>query len=340
MLKKILLIAPILAGSLALSTTLHGAEINVYSARKEELIKPILDTFTARSGITINLLTGDADVLLKRLETEGKQSPADMLITTDAGRLSKATELGLLQETKSEGLKKAVPANLAHPDGYWFGISIRARPIVYSPDRVKTTDLSTYEDLANTKWKGRICMRPAASVYNQSFIASLISTLGPEKTAEWLKGFVKNFSQKPVGGDRDQVKEIASGRCDLTLVNTYYLAGMLTSKDPAEKAAASKVAVFWPNQENRGSHINISGAGITKSAKNTASARKLLEFLVSDEAQMWYANVNNEYPIRNTIPTSDLLKEFGNFRSDKLNLGKFASEQKMAVMLMDQSGWL
>ncbi|MBI4006755.1 MAG: Fe(3+) ABC transporter substrate-binding protein [Gammaproteobacteria bacterium] len=316
-----------------------AAEVNIYSARNEVLIKPLLDQFTQQSGIEVNLVTGDADALIKRLEIEGDNSPADLLLTVDVARLQRAKEINLLQPVTSEILSGVIPETYRDNGSYWFGLSLRSRVIVYAKDRVKPDQLSSYEALSEPAWKGRICVRSSSHVYNQSLVASLIAHNGVDATEQWAKGLVGNFARPPQGGDRDQIKAIAVGQCDLALVNTYYLGGMLHSELEDEIQAAEKVALFWPNQSDRGAHINISGAGVTKSAKNKAEAVKLLEFMTSDGAQAWYAEKNYEYPVRSGIAISDTLKQWGEFVADELNLDRLGQYNAEAVRLMDRAGW-
>jgi iron(III) transport system substrate-binding protein len=314
-------------------------EVNLYSARKEKLIKPLLDRFTAETGVSVNLITAKADALLKRLQIEGKNSPADVLITTDAGRLHRAKAAGLTQPAVTDALKELVPASYRDGEGHWVGLSLRARPIMYVKGKVEPKELSTYEALTDAKWKGRICIRSSNNIYNQSLVASMIANDGSEAAESWAKGLVANFARPPKGGDRDQIKAAAAGQCDIAIANTYYLAGMLTSKDEAQKEAASKVAVFWPNQADRGAHVNVSGATVLAAAKNKDNAVKLLEFLASDEAQKWYAEVNGEYPIRDGIAVSDTLKSWGEFNKDSLKLDQLGTLNPEAVKLMDRAGW-
>lgn len=327
-----------LAASL-FSQAIAAAEVNVYSARKEALIKPLLDQFTESSGIAVNLVTGKGDALLSRLQSEGRNSPADLLITTDVGRLYRAEQAGVLQPVDSDYLLKEVPAHLRSPKNDWFGLSVRARAIVYAKDRVKLDELSSYEDLASAKWKGRICVRSSSNIYNQSMVAGMLATEGDEKTAAWLKGFVSNFARRPQGGDRDQVLAVAAGQCDVALVNSYYLGAMVNGSDAKQRAAADKVSIFWPNQADRGTHINISGAGITAVSKNREQAVALLEFLVKDDSQRWYAEVNNEYPIRANIAASELLQSWGEFKRDDVDASELGRLNRDALMAMDRANW-
>lgn len=316
-----------------------SGEVNLYSARKENLIKPLLDSFTKETGISVNLVTGKADALLKRLETEGRNTPADLLITTDAGRLYRAKVAGVLQPVSSEVLNAAIPENLRDPEGQWFGLSQRARPIFYVKGKVDPSELSTYENLSDARWKGRICIRSSSNIYNQSLVASMIANIGEQQTESWAKGFVANLARPPKGGDRDQIKAAAAGQCDIAIANTYYVGAMINAKDEAQKAAAQKVAVFWPNQGDRGTHVNVSGIGMTAAAKNTENAKKLMEYLVGEEAQQWYAEVNHEYPVRDGVEWSETLRSWGQFKPDTLNLSKLGELNGDAVRLMDRAGW-
>ncbi|MGF1545986.1 MAG: Fe(3+) ABC transporter substrate-binding protein [Thiotrichales bacterium] len=332
----------LLAACLALAWTLPASaadEVNMYSTRKEDLIKPLLDQFTAKSGIKVNLVTGKDDALLERLKQEGRNSPADVFLTADAGRLYRAKDAGLLQSVDSKALNTNIPSHLRDPDGQWFGLSLRARPIMYAKNRVKPESLSTYEDLADPKWKGKICVRSSDSIYNQSMLAAMIAHDGESKALEWTRGIVANFARKPAGGDRDQIKNAADGQCDIALANTYYLAGMAAGNDEAARAAADKIGVFWPNQADRGVHINVSGAGVTAASANKNNAIKLLEYLASDDAQSWYAEVNQEYPVRDGIEYSKTLQQWGQFKPDTLNLSELGRRNADAVKLMNSAGW-
>ncbi len=330
---------PVLMLTLLSAPVLAVEEVNVYSARKEALIKPLLERFTQQTGIKVNLLTGKAKTLLKRLQSEGRNTPADMLLTVDAGNLHAATAAGLLQPVDSASLKAVVPQNLRDPDDRWYALSTRSRVIVYSKERVKASELSTYEDLADPKWKGRLCIRSSSNIYNQSLLASLILHNGAEQAEEWARGVVANMAQSPKGNDRAQVKAVAVGICDVAVINTYYM-GLMLKKDDRQKKAASQVAVFFPNQESRGAHINISGAGIVKAAKHRENAIKLLEFLVSDEAQLWYAKANHEYPVKAGIPVSDIVMAWGYpFKQDALNVSELGKYNAEAVKVFDRAGW-
>lgn len=318
---------------------LNAAEVSIYSARKEALIKPLLDQFTKETGIEVNLVTGKADTLLKRLEVEGKNTPADILLTVDVARLVRAKEKGLFQVIDSDVLERTIPEHYRDSDKQWFGLSLRSRVIVYAPDRVKEEELSSYQNLADNKWKNRICIRSSSNVYNQSLVAAMIANDGVEKTETWATALVKNFARIPKGGDRDQIKAVAAGVCDVAIVNNYYLAGMLESSQKNEVAAANKIKLFWPNQYGHGTHINISGAGILKPAKHKKEAIQLLEYLVSDKSQQWYADTNHEYSINPNIESNSILKSWGKFKADNLNLNLLGKYNTEAVLLMDRAGW-
>jgi len=337
--KKLRINIAVLGLLLLLPATVLGQEVNIYSARQEVLIKPLLDQFTTETGIKVNLVAANADALVQRLQSEGVNSPADILLTVDAGNLNRAMELGLFQPVRATSLEQAVPAAYRDPDGHWFGLSMRARPIMYAVDRVNPRDLATYDNLADERWRNKICVRSSSNVYNQSLVAAMVAEQGVEKTESWVRGLVANFARPPQGGDRDQIKAVAAGQCDVALANTYYLGGMLNASEAGEREAARKVAIAWPNQQQQGVHVNVSGAGITRHAKNKENAIRLLEFLTGPQAQQWYAEVNHEYPVRTGIPASDTLKAWGQFKADDLNLatlGKFNAE---AVRLMDRAGW-
>ena len=331
-------IAALLA--ISLSASALAAEVNVYSAREEALIKPLLDKFSAETGIKTNLITAKADELLTRMVNEGQNTPVDVLITVDAGRLHRAKEAGLLQPVNSSSINETVPAHLRDSDNLWVGLSQRARVIFYAKDRVKPAELSTYEDLVDGKWRKRICIRSSDNIYNQSLVASMIAANGEAQSQQWANALVTNFARDPKGGDRDQIKAAAAGLCDIAIANTYYYGAMLAdAKDPAQVEAANKLALFWPNQSGRGAHVNVSGAGISKYSKNKENAVKLIEYLISDDAQDWYASVNYEYPVSKTAKISDLLSGWGAFKSDALNLSKLGELNSAAVKIMDKAGW-
>ena len=315
--------------------------VNIYSARKEALILPLLERFRNETGISFNLVTGKADELLKRLQLEGSATPADVLVTTDAGRLHRAKEAGVLQPIGADGVYAAVPEHLRDADGYWIGLSLRARTIIYAADRVDAAELSTYRGLTEPEWKGRVCVRSSSNIYNQSLVASMIETVGPEQTETWARGLVENLARPPAGGDTDQIRAVAAGQCDVALANTYYFGRLVASARDEDRDVVAGLKVFWPNQEpgDRGVHVNVSGAAITAHARHREAAERLLEFLVSPEAQAWYAEVNHEYPVVDGVPASETLRSFGEFTADTVNLTRLGANNRKAVELMDRAGW-
>ena len=314
-------------------------EVNVYSARQEALILPLLQKFEAQTGIGVKLITAKADELLKRLEAEGRSTPADVFITTDAGRLQRAREAGVLRALDNATLRQRIPANLRDRENYWFGLSQRARVIFYAKDRVDPAELSSYEALADEKWRQRVCIRSSSNIYNQSLLASMIEAHGVEQTEAWARGLVANFARKPAGGDTDQLRAAAAGQCDIAIANTYYYGRLASSDKQADRDVANALGVFWPNQADRGAHINVSGAGVTRHAKHPEAAERLLEFLVNPESQTWYAEVNNEYPVVADAQASELLQSWGEFKGDSLNLSRLGENNRAAVQLMDRAGW-
>ncbi|MCO4784312.1 extracellular solute-binding protein [Marinomonas atlantica] len=316
-------------------------EINIYSARKEALIAPVLEAYSNKYHVQVNLITGNADTLLHRLKTEGNASPADIFITVDAGRLHRAKQEGVLRQLESDTIVENIPAHLRDSEDYWVSLSRRSRVIFYNPKTVNKNELSTYEDLANPKWRGRICTRSSANIYNQSLVASMIAANGEEATGKWINNFVANLARPPFGGDTDLLRAVEAGVCDITLANTYYYGRLGHSDDPAMKAVYDHVALFWPNQAagERGAHVNVSGIGITNSATNVRNARRLIEFLVNHESQAWYAEANNEYPVIEGVAYPSTLEPFGKFKADSLQLDKLGENNRLATELMDANGW-
>jgi iron(III) transport system substrate-binding protein len=313
--------------------------VNVYSHHHYDVDKEIYSVFEKETGVKVNVVEDDADKLMIRLESEGEKSPCDILITADAGRLVKAKEKGLLQEIESAILKKNVPKHLRDKDGYWYAQTVRARIIVYNPETVSEDSLSTYEDLAHPKWKGKILVRSSENIYNQSLMASMIANNGYRSAFDWALNLVDNFAREPKGNDREQVAAIAAGEGDIAIINTYYLGKMLESENPEEVSAAKKVKVFFPNQNDRGAHINISGGGIVKNAPHKEYAIKLLEFISRPENQEKFASANNEYPLLENIKLSPILESWGKFKADNLPLNKLGEHLKDALVIFNESGW-
>jgi iron(III) transport system substrate-binding protein len=316
------------------------ATLNLYSARHYNTDEALYGNFADLSGVKINRIDAEPDPLLERLRAEGDKSPCDVLITTDAGRIERARQLGVLQPVISEVLAKSVPAHLRDPDNSWFGFSVRARVIVYSKERVPAADAPrNYEDLADAKWKGKLLIRPSGHIYNQSLVGSLLAADGPERVEAWAKGVAANLARPPRGGDTDQIKAVAAGEGDLALVNTYYFVNLMRSKKPEDRAIAAKCAVMFPNQSNRGTHVNISGGAVAKHAPNKAAAVRFLEYLVSPQAQRYFAEGNSEFPVVAGVELSPELKSLGSFKQDQLNARVFAQNNAEALKLMDRAGW-
>jgi iron(III) transport system substrate-binding protein len=311
----------------------HAEQVVVYSARIEQLIKPMFDAFTKESGITVKFVTDKEGPLLARLKAEGKNTPADMLITVDAGNLWEAAREGLLQPVESKVLESNIPAHLRDPENQWFGLSVRARTIIYNTQRVKPGDLSTYAALADPKWKGRLCLRTSKKVYNQSLVAMMIAELGEAKTEQIIKGWVANLATDPLSDETKAMEFVAAGKCDVTLANTYYYGRLM------EKKPSLPLAIFWPNQEGSGVHVNISGAGVTRHAKSAPAAIKLLEFLSSEKAQNLFADVNLEYPVNPQVPVDPVVAAWGSFKQNPINVKKAGELQAEAVKLMDRAGY-
>ena len=295
--------------------------------------------FETETGITVNVVNANADELIQKIDMEGEQSPADVLITVDAGRLVRAKDKGLLQPISSEILNSTIPAHLRDLDNNWFGLTKRARIIVYSKDRVKAEELSTYDALTDAKWNKKVLIRSSGSIYNQSLLAAMIANEGEEAAKKWARGMVKNFARDPKGNDRDQVKAILAAEGDLAVVNTYYIGKLLNSKDAEEVKAGESVGLFFPDQDKKGTHINISGAAVTKYAPNKENAIKFIEFLIGKEAQEVFANSNYEYPVNTAVAVSKLLKSWGSFKEDTLSLSKLGENNKKAVIIFDEAGW-
>ena len=313
--------------------------VNVYSARHYPTDSQIYEEFTDETGIEVNLIEADADELIARIRSEGRNSPADVIVTVDAGRLWRAEQADLLASVESEVLEEAIPANLRHPEGEWFGLTQRVRAIVYNEDAVDPSELSTYEDLADPRWDDRICIRSSSNVYNQSLVASLIAANGPEATEEWATGLVENMARRPQGGDTDQILAVAAGECDLAVVNHYYLARLIGSDDPADREIAEQVGIFFPNQEGRGAHVNISGAGVVSTAPHPENAVRFIEFLTTPEAQEIFAQGNNEFPVVEGVPASEIAQSFGEFDADEVNVAVLGENNPEAVRIMDRAGW-
>jgi len=314
--------------------------INIYSARHYQSDEALYQAFTDATGIQVQRIEGTDDALIERILQEGEATPADVLFTVDAGRLWRAEQAGVFQAVESPLLQQRIPAQLRHPEGKWFGFSSRARIIFYDAERIEAGAITRYEDLADPRWAGEVCIRSGNNIYNLSLMASMIAAHGLEAAEEWARGVVANFARDPQGGDTDQIKAVAAGECGIAVANTYYFARLMSSEDPADQAVAERVAWVFPNQEGRGTHVNISGAGIVANADNAAEALQFLEFLASPEAQTRFARGNNEYPV---VPGAALdnpaLERLGEFKADPLDATLYGVHQAEAQRALDRAGW-
>ena len=307
--------------------------LTVYSTRKEHLIEPLFDAFTKKTGIKVSYLTGKGGALIERIKLEGKRTKADIFMTVDAGNLWYAATQNLFQPVESEIIETNIPAHLRDPEGLWTGLSVRARTIIYSTERVNPDELSTYQDLANKKWEGRLCLRTSKKVYTKSLVSSLIYHDGLEKTTDIVRGWIDNLAATPHAEDVHIMTSILAGQCDVGIVNSYYF-GRLQAEDPNVA-----LKLFWANQDSTGTHVNVSGAGVTKHSKNPESAIKLLEFLTSIEAQKIYVELNKEYPASQKIKADNLIALWGDFNQDKMNLSVAGKNQADSVSLMQREGY-
>ncbi len=314
--------------------------LNLYSSRHYQTDEALYAEFTKGTGIKINRIEAKENALIERIRNEGARSPADVLITTDAGRLWRAERLGLFQAVRSPTLEQRIPPAFRDPGGQWFGFSLRARVIVYNKAKVKPEEIPTYESLANPQWKGRICVRSGTHIYNLSLMGALIEHLGKEKAEAWAKAVKANLAREPKGGDTDQMRGVAAGECDVAIGNHYYYVRLVRSKKAADQAVAEQLGVVFPNQAGRGTHFNISGAGVLKHAPHRAAAVKFLEYLASDSAQRYFADANNEWPVVTGVKLSNpVLTGFGNVKHDPINVAAFGRNQADSQKVFDRVAW-
>jgi len=312
--------------------------LNVYSARHYQTDEKLYADFTRQTGIRVNRIEGKEDELLERIKNEGAHSPADVFITVDAARLAQADALGLFAPVRSRMLEERIPANLRTDT--WFAFSTRARVIVYNKTSVIPADVQDYEDLANPKLKGKVCVRSGGHPYNLSLGSALISHLGEQKMEQWARGLVANFARAPKGGDTDQIRSVAAGECQVALANSYYVARLMRSDKPEDRAVVERIGVVWPNQRNHGTHVNVSGGGMLKTAPNKRAAVKFLEYLASDDAQVHFADGNNEWPVVKTaMVRNPALESLGKFKADALNVGTLSKNTALAQKIFDRAGW-
>ena len=315
------------------------AVLNIYSARHYQTDEKLYEGFTEATGIEINRIEGKDDALIERLKSEGRNSPADILITVDAGRLWRAEQADLFQPVDSDLLDERIPANLRHPDGLWFGFSTRARVIYYNKETIDPAGLDSYEDLADPKWAGEVCIRSSTNIYNLSLLGSIIEANGEEAAQDWAEGVVANFARDPQGGDTDQIRAVAAGECGISVGNTYYYFRLQRSDDPEDRAVAGAVGVILPNQDGRGTHVNVSGAGVAAHAPHPGNAKKFLEYLASDAAQAYFADGNNEFPAVASVEANETVQSLGDFKVDAVNVAVFGENQPTAQMIFDRAGW-
>ncbi|SCU75012.1 Iron uptake protein A1 [Cupriavidus necator] len=326
--------------TLPLAAAAQEKVLNLYTARHYQTDEALYANFTKQTGIKINRIEGQEDPLLERIRNEGANSPADVFITVDIGRLWRAQQAGVFAPVKSKALESRIPANYRDPNGEWFGFSARGRVIAYNKTAVKAGDIASYEDLADPKWKGKVCTRSSGHVYNLSLVSSLIAHDGEARTEQWARGVAANLARVPKGGDTDQLKAVAAGECDVAIANTYYIARLLKSTKPEDKAVADKLGVLWPNQSSQGVHMNVSGGGMLKHAPNKEAAVKFLEYLASDEAQRYFADGNNEWPVVQGVKVSNpALEALGTFKSDTINVAELGKYQPQAQKLVDRAGF-
>ena len=334
------LAAGLLALAFAGSIAAQERVVNVYSGRHYQTDEALYSGFTKATGIKVNRIEASEDAIIERIRNEGARSPADVMITVDAGRLWRADQLGLFQPVKSAALEKRIPESLRHPDGHWFGFSTRARVIAYNKERVKPGEITAYEELADPKWKGRVCMRSSTNIYNLSLMGALIDHLGEARAEAWAKGVRENLAQEPKGGDTDQLKAVAAGLCDVTVSNQYYYARLARSGKPDEKQVADRLGIVFPNQASWGTHVNISGAGVLKHAPHREAAEKFLEYLASDEAQRYFADGNNEWPaVRGVKVDNPVLNALGDFKADRINVAVLGRNQPSSQKIYDRVAW-
>jgi len=337
MIKKLLLTLTIIVVAFTFKpAAAEEGTLNIYSSRHYNTDEKLYSDFTKETGIEIKRVDGKGDALIARIEQEGELAPADLFITVDAGRLWRAEQAGLFQPVESATLQDKIPANLRHPEGLWFGFSSRARVLVYNTDKIEDGVLTSYEDLADPKWKGRICVRSSGNIYNQSLLASMIAQDGEEAAKNWAKGVLDNLARKPQGGDTDQIKAVAAGVCDIALVNSYYFFRLQRSEKPEDGALVENLAIVFPDQDAAGTHVNISGAGVLKNAKNKEAAVQFLEYLTSESAQAYFANGNNEYPVVSGVAVNETVEANKDFKIQNVNVREFGEYQTQAKMIFDE----
>jgi iron(III) transport system substrate-binding protein len=347
MTQRIALLAA-LAGALALSAcgereqadaTAEGGVVNLYTARHYDSDLILYERFTEQTGIRVNRIEGNADQLLARMQAEGEASPADLFITADAGALWRFQNAGLLQPVQSEALSAAIPANLRDPEGRWFGFSRRARIVAYDQARVQPADVDTYEEIASPRFRGQLCVRSADSVYNLSLVGALIEAWGPDRARQWVEGVVANMARPPEGGDRDQIRAVGAGVCQIALTNSYYYIRLASGDDAADREITTRVKLAFPSLDGQGAHVNISGAGVAANAPNRANAIRFLEYLASAEVQTHVSQNNNEYPASPNVPVPAPVDAYADFQAHPMPVSAYGPRQAEALAMMSAAGW-
>ena len=321
------------------ATGVAADELNLYSSRHYQTDEALYENFTKATGITINRIEGKGDALIERIKSEGANSPADVFLTVDAGRLWRADEAGLFQPVESLALDKLIPANLRHPDGHWFGFSTRARMIFFNKDKVQAGEISDYEDLADAKWKGRICIRSSSNIYNLSLMSSIIAKHGETGAEDWAKAVKDNMAREPQGGDTDQLRAVAAGECDVAVSNSYYFVRLMTTTKEKDIGVADKLGFVFPNQDDRGTHVNVSGAGVLANAPHRDAAVRFLEYLAGEQAQSYFADGNNEFPVVSGVAPNANVQSMGDFKIDAINVAVYGENQPTAQKIFDRVGW-
>jgi iron(III) transport system substrate-binding protein len=338
--KQFLTAVGIVAAAVGTPALSQQPVLNLYSSRHYQTDEALYTNFTKQTGLKLNRIEAGEDPLIERIRNEGAQSPADVLITVDAGRLWRAEQMGFFQPVTSKVLESRLPANMRVPDNQWFGFSARARVIVYNKGTMNAADVQNYEDLADPKLKGKVCTRSGSSVYNLSLMSALIEHWGEAKAEQWARGVVSNFARAPKGGDSDQILAVAAGECGVAVTNSYYYVRLLKSEKPEDKKAMERVGIIWPNQKSFGTHMNISGAGVLKTSPHREAAVRFLEYLASDEAQTYFAAGNNEWPVVKSAPLNNReLAALGTFKMDTLNIGVLGKNQPLAQKIFDRAGF-
>ncbi len=337
--KKILYLYIVVVFTSCMPNKNKSKEINIYSQRHYNVDELQYQNFEKMTGIKVNVTKANADELIQRLKNEGENSPADLFITVDVGKLWQASDMGLFQKFEDKSVFENIDPQFLDKNGFWVPVTYRSRVIVYSNERVKKEDLSTYEDLANEKWRGRLLVRSSSNAYNQALVSSLVANLGVENTSNWSEEVVKNFARDPKGSDRDQVKAIAAGQGDIAIVNSYYIGLLLSSEKEEEIKAGNAVSVFFPNQDDRGAHINVSGLALTKNAPNRENAIELIKYLTSVQAQETYVNNSYEYSVNPSVKPDPIVQEWGEFKKDPVDLNMLGIKRDEAIRIFDKTGW-